>query len=108
MVHCVLRSSFLIQLLRWYGDEQATLAEVFVYDITSTLWFTQQTTDTLGRSNFSDVNYNEYGPGIPLPRYHMCTVAAAAPDKTSWNIYVFGGQNDTFTPGDIWVLSFPR
>ena len=43
-----------------------------------------------------------------FPRYHMCTVAAAAPDKTSWNIYVFGGQNDTFTPGDIWALSFPR
>lgn len=108
MVHSVFRCSVSIQLLRWYHDEQASLTEVFIYDITSTLWFTQQTTDILGRSNFSYEDYNEYGPGVPFPRYHMCTVAAAAPDRTSWNIYVFGGQNDTFTPGDIWALSFPR
>jgi hypothetical protein len=37
----------------------------------------------------------------------MCVIAGTALDCTSSNVYVFGGQNETDTPGDIWALSLP-
>lgn len=49
--------------------------------------------------------YAEYQPGIPNSRYHIGVVAGTAPDHTSCNVYVLGGQNETDTPGDIWALS---
>jgi hypothetical protein len=54
----------------------------------------QQTTDVLGKSNTFYGAHDEYQPEIPNPRYHMGVVAGTAPDHTSCNMYVFGGQNE--------------
>ncbi|RDW91841.1 hypothetical protein BP5796_01235 [Coleophoma crateriformis] len=78
----------------------ASLAEIFVYDITSQRWMVQTVTNTIGISN-------DTSNGIPSKRYHMCTVVGKSADSTSFNIYVLGGQNETSTPSDIWVLTLP-
>jgi hypothetical protein len=87
---------------------QASLAEIYIYDIASNSWAVQQTTDTLGRSDHFYGAYDQYQAGIPNLRWEMCAVAGVAPDATSYNVYVFGGGNETMTPGDIWALSLPR
>lgn len=84
------------------------MAEIYIYDIASSTWAVQQTTDTLGKSDYFYGAYDEYQPGIPNPRWSMCAVVGAAPDASSYNVYVFGGENETVTPGDIWALSLPR
>ncbi|KAK7754885.1 hypothetical protein SLS62_003199 [Diatrype stigma] len=51
----------------------------------------------------------------PSPRVDFCVVVVAAPDNSSFNIYMYGGKNTTslFLAGqdeyfdDIWVLSIP-
>lgn len=47
-----------------------------VYDIATSQWYHQQTTGT--------------APGV---RVNPCAVVASAPDASSFNIYLFGGQN---------------
>lgn len=47
-----------------------------VYDIASSQWYHQQTTGT--------------APGV---RVNPCAVVASAPDASSFNLYLFGGQN---------------
>jgi hypothetical protein len=89
-------------------DLQTSLVEIYIYDIASNTWATQQTTDVLGRVDSFYGVYDEYQPGIPTSRWNMCATAGVAPDGTSYNLYVFGGQNETYTPGDIWALSLPR
>lgn len=84
------------------ATHQASLSTVYVFDIASSTWYSQQ--NILGRSDVFD----DYEVGMPTPRYRMCSVAVAAIDASSFNIYLFGGQNDTVTPVDIWVLSLPR
>jgi hypothetical protein len=66
-----------------------------VYDIASSTWYKQATS----------------GPSLPI-RVNPCAVVAAAPDGTSFNIYLYGGQN--LTPfgsqiqySDIWILTIP-
>lgn len=66
-----------------------------VFDIATSTWYKQAT-------------YGEY----PDPLVNPCAVAASAPDGTSTNIYMYGGQN--LTPymnqtqyGDMWILTVP-
>ena len=87
---------------------QVHLTNVYIYDISSGSWSVQPTTATDGRSN--KVYESVFGPqiGIPQSRDHMCTVAGKAADESSYNLYFYGGKNDTNSLGDIWALSLPR
>ena len=79
-----------------------------MYDIASGLWFTQYTTDKYGGSEAVPASVGQIEQGIPEPRDHMCAVVGTAADKSSYNLYIFGGKNESQTMGDIWVASLPR
>lgn len=66
-----------------------------VYDIATSSWYIQSTS----------------GP-TPEIRVNPCAVIAAAPDGTSYNIYMFGGQNlipagNQTQFNDMWILTLP-
>ncbi|KAG8529415.1 uncharacterized protein KY384_006052 [Bacidia gigantensis] len=66
-----------------------------VFDIATSTWYKQSTA-------------GQY----PTLRVNPCAVAASAPDGTSTNIYMYGGQNlvpykNQTQFGDIWILTIP-
>jgi len=66
-----------------------------VYDIASSTWYKQPTSGT-----------------SPPIRVDPCAVVAAAPDGTSFNIYLYGGQNlipygSQIQYSDIYILTIP-
>lgn len=66
-----------------------------VYDVANSVWYKQATT---GES--------------PRFRVNPCSVVAAAPDGSSFNIYLYGGQNlipfgNQIQYSDMWILSIP-
>ncbi|KAI4122732.1 MAG: hypothetical protein LQ338_005646 [Usnochroma carphineum] len=66
-----------------------------VYDIATSTWYLQATNGT-----------------YPQPRVNPCAVAASAPDGSSTNIYVYGGQNlipynQQIQYDDMWILTVP-
>lgn len=64
-----------------------------VYDIASSTWYKQATTGT-----------------APKIRVNPCAVVAAAADGSSYNMYMFGGQdlgNDQTQYNDMWILTMP-
>ena len=67
-----------------------------VYDIADSQWYQQSTNGS-----------------YPKMRVNPCAVAASAPDGSSTNVYMFGGQNLEATPenqtqyNDLWILSVP-
>ena len=66
-----------------------------VYDIATSTWYKQSTS---GR--------------YPILRVNPCAVAASAPDGSSTNIYMYGGQNlipymNQTQYSDMWILSIP-
>jgi hypothetical protein len=66
-----------------------------VYDIATSTWYKQPTSGK-----------------YPSIRVNPCAVAASAPDGSSTNIYMFGGQNlqpakDQTQYNDTWILSVP-
>ena len=66
-----------------------------VFDIATSTWYKQST----------DGRY-------PSLRVNPCAVAVSAPDGTSTNIYMYGGQNlqpyeDQIQVGDMWILTIP-
>ncbi|KAL9089013.1 MAG: hypothetical protein Q9159_002731 [Coniocarpon cinnabarinum] len=68
---------------------------VDVFDVSSSMWYKQSTS----------------GPTPPI-RVNPCAVAAVAPDGSSINIYMYGGQNlqptGSQTPrDDLWILTLP-
>lgn len=80
------------------GGDNATFTQmntIDVYDIATSTWYKQTTSG----------NTPEY-------RVNPCTVVAAAADGSSYNIYMFAGQ-DLTPPGnqtqrnDMWILSVP-
>ena len=87
---------------------QESSAYIYIYDIASASWSVQNTTDKYGGSETVLGSNLQGDPGIPEQRDHMCTVVGEAADKSSYNLYVFGGKNKTYSMGDIWVLSLPR
>lgn len=71
------------------------LSVLDVYDIASSQWYHQKTSGT--------------PPGV---RVNPCTVIASAPDASSFNIYLFGGQNlqpakQQTQYSDMYILSIP-
>ncbi|KAK3349547.1 hypothetical protein B0T25DRAFT_548391 [Lasiosphaeria hispida] len=71
-----------------------------IYDILSRTWLSQNATVTASN-----------GPSSLTPdtRILGCTAWAAAPDNSSHNIYLFGGQRELHGPltKDLWILSLP-
>jgi len=66
-----------------------------VFDIATSNWYKQSTSG----------NY-------PILRVNPCAVAASAPDGSSTNIYMYGGQNlipylNQTQYGDMWILTIP-
>jgi hypothetical protein len=66
-----------------------------VYDIANSTWYKQATS----------------GPNPPI-RVNPCAVVAAAPDGTSFNVYLYGGQNlipydQQIQYSDMWILTIP-
>ncbi|CUS07973.1 unnamed protein product [Tuber aestivum] len=52
--------------------------------------------------------YNQTATGeIPPARLDFCIVSAQAPDKTSWNIYMYGGWDGSNKYDDVYILSLP-
>ncbi|KXS95209.1 hypothetical protein AC578_6932 [Pseudocercospora eumusae] len=85
-------------LLALAGGTNETFTQmnnINVYDIAKSSWYTQTTS----------------GP-IPDYRVNPCAVIAAAPDGSSYNIYMFGGQNlipagNQTQKNDMWILTLP-
>ncbi|KAI0125531.1 kelch domain-containing protein [Xylariales sp. AK1849] len=76
-------------------DEFASMATIDVYDIETSTWYHQQTSGT-----------------APTVRVNPCAVIFSAPDASSFNIYMYGGQNLLPVAGqtqytDMWILTVP-
>ncbi|OCL01372.1 hypothetical protein AOQ84DRAFT_403499 [Glonium stellatum] len=74
-----------------YGN-WTVVANIFLYDIANNLW------------------YNETATGdVPESRRRFCAGATWADDRTSYNIYLFGGASifDGVGYGDVYILSLP-
>lgn len=74
---------------------QTQMNTVNVYDIASSSWYTQSTSGE-----------------TPNMRVNPCASTASAPDGTSTNIYMFGGQNlipygNQTQYDDMWILTLP-
>ena len=66
-----------------------------VYDIANSTWYKQSTS-------------GDY----PKLRVNPCAVAASAPDGSSTNVYLYGGQNlipygEQIQYDDMWILTIP-
>jgi hypothetical protein len=69
---------------------------VLVYDSGTGLWYSQATTVEGGE--------------FPQNRFNYCVVAASAPDNSSHNIYMYGGEVEGKTDSalsSMWILSIP-
>jgi hypothetical protein len=76
-----------------------SLRQVLVYDSGTNSWYSQSTTADEGTS------------GYPPSRVAFCAVGASAPDNSSHNIYVYGGESEESDSkeafDDMWILSIP-
>lgn len=79
------------------GDEGSftDLSTIDIYDVASSRWYKQSTSGT--------------PPGI---RVNPCAVVFAAPDASSFNVYLYGGQNlypygEQRQYDDVWILTIP-
>lgn len=85
-------------LLGLTGGDNATFAQmnvIDVYDIAKSEWYKQSTSGSM-----------------PKYRVNPCAVVAAAADGSSYNVYMFGGQNlqpaqEQTQYDDMWILSVP-
>ena len=74
---------------------QTQMNVIDVYDIATSTWYKQATSGA-----------------YPLLRVNPCAVAASAPDGSSTNVYLYGGQNlipaeNQTQYGDMWILTIP-
>ncbi|KZM22983.1 uncharacterized protein EKO05_0011196 [Ascochyta rabiei] len=74
------------------GLSYANMSQIHVYDVANPRWYTQTATGD-----------------IPRPRRGFCAGVVWAKDKSSYNIYLFGGFGgpDGTGLGDLYVLSIP-
>ncbi|KAI1155210.1 hypothetical protein F4825DRAFT_459910 [Nemania diffusa] len=77
-------------------DAYSSMTTIDVYDIASSQWYHQETS----------------GDEIPQVRVNPCAVVFSAPDASSFNVYMYGGQNllpvgqqTQYT--DVWILTIP-
>ncbi|TGJ84166.1 hypothetical protein E0Z10_g4612 [Xylaria hypoxylon] len=77
-------------------DTFSSMTTIDVYDIASSQWYHQETS-------------GDEKPGV---RVNPCAVVFSAPDASSFNIYMYGGQNllpvgDQKQYTDVWILTIP-
>lgn len=77
-------------------DAFSSMTTIDVYDIASSQWYHQETS----------------GDEIPRVRVNPCAVVFSAPDASSFNIYMYGGQNllpvgEQEQYADVWILTIP-
>ncbi|KAI0117679.1 hypothetical protein GGR51DRAFT_262715 [Nemania sp. FL0031] len=77
-------------------DAFSSMTTIDVYDIASSQWYHQETS----------------GDEIPQVRVNPCAVVFSAPDASSFNIYMYGGQNllpvgEQTQYTDVWILTIP-
>ncbi|KAI1267168.1 hypothetical protein F5Y18DRAFT_330766 [Xylariaceae sp. FL1019] len=77
-------------------DAFASMSTIDVYDIASSQWYHQETS----------------GDDIPQVRVNPCAVIFSAADASSFNIYMYGGQNlvpvdEQKQYSDMWILTIP-
>jgi hypothetical protein len=77
------------------ADQFSSMQTIDVYDIETSTWYHQQTTGQ-----------------APEVRVNPCAVVFSAPDASSFNIYMYGGQNLLPVAGqtqytDMWILTIP-
>ncbi|KAI0198287.1 hypothetical protein F4808DRAFT_263372 [Astrocystis sublimbata] len=88
------------------GDDKSLnpvlMSTIYIYDVNTTS--NPDSTD----SNNGWWTQNVDGE-VPPPRVDFCTVVVSAPDKSSFNVYLYGGWDPTKPDefDDIWVLSIP-
>lgn len=85
----------LLALAGGVNDTFTQMNSIDVYDIATSEWYKQSTS----------------GP-TPRIRVNPCAVVAAAPDGSSYNVYMFGGQNlvpfgEQVQYDDMWILTLP-
>ncbi|KAI1641114.1 hypothetical protein F4809DRAFT_636885 [Biscogniauxia mediterranea] len=76
-------------------DAFASMSTIDVYDIKTSQWYHQQTSGE-----------------APQVRVNPCAVIFSAPDASSFNIYMYGGQNllpygQQIQYTDVWILTIP-
>jgi len=79
------------------GGTMESMRKVLVYDSTGDTWYSQPTTV-------------EDGGDFPKGRWWFCAVAVSAPDSSSHNIYVYGGESPdsgNTAHSAMWILSVP-
>jgi hypothetical protein len=89
------KQGILLALAGGTNETFTQMNNINVYDIATSEWYIQTTT----------------GP-TPGLRVNPCAVVAAAPDGSSYNIYMFGGQNlipygSQVQYDDMWILTLP-
>lgn len=80
------------------GGTNATFTDINtidIYDVATSTWYKQSTSGT-----------------APSIRVNPCAVVFAAPDASSFNVYLYGGQNlipygEQVQKDDVWILSIP-
>ncbi|KAI0206309.1 hypothetical protein F4808DRAFT_114668 [Astrocystis sublimbata] len=77
-------------------DAFSSMTTIDVYDIASSQWYHQETA-------------GDEKPGV---RVNPCAVVFTAPDASSFNIYMYGGQNllpvgEQKQYNDVWILTVP-
>ncbi|CAD6584293.1 MAG: hypothetical protein ASARMPRED_001726 [Alectoria sarmentosa] len=81
------------------------MTEINVFDIASI--YNASTPDGVWyQQNASNQNATE----VPSPRVDFCLIAASSQDSSSYNIYMYGGQDGSNPPNyfdEVWVLSLP-
>lgn len=85
----------LIGLAGGTNDTFTQMNVIDVYDIAKSQWYKQSTSGKM-----------------PDYRVNPCAVVAAAADGSSYNVYMFGGQNlqpakEQIQKDDMWILSIP-
>ncbi|KAF2971055.1 hypothetical protein GQX73_g2505 [Xylaria multiplex] len=77
-------------------DAFSSMTTIDVYDIASSQWYHQETS----------------GDEKPQVRVNPCAVVFSAPDASSFNVYMYGGQNllpvgEQKQYTDVWILTIP-
>ena len=71
------------------------MRQITIYDTKSRTWFNQTATVANGGNP-------------PAGRSLFCAVTLSAPDNSSHNIYIYGGQHETDEAlDDVWILTIP-
>ncbi|KAF3937726.1 hypothetical protein ABW19_dt0202924 [Dactylella cylindrospora] len=89
------KSSQIVDVSGNRRGDPVLMSDVAIYDIETEQWHVQQA--------------SPHANDFPAPRTDHCLVVAAAPDNSSYNIYMYGGMNnrDKDLLDDVWILTLP-